>query len=188
MNEPFPVLGTPRLLLIEMNETHIDELYRLFRDEEITRYTRMVPFTAESSAKNYVEWMRKRFQDGMGIYWGITLKETGELIGTVGFNFYTSRERGNLGYDLQKAYWRQGYMTEALFAVLCYGFVKLEINRMEAEVMQGNRASERLLEKIGFRKEGLLRNWMCKEKCHYNVSMYSLLLTDVMSGPAQGPN
>lgn len=180
MDKPFPILHTRRLTMVPLDETHLDALYCLFGDEEITRYTHIETFNAESSARRYLEWTRERFKEEIGIHWGITLKGHTELIGTICFNFYTPHERGNVGYDLLKAYWRQGYASEALYAVLCYGFQELNINRMEAEVMEGNLASARLLEKMGFQKEGLLRHWMYKEDRPYNVWVYSLLLSDIL--------
>jgi ribosomal-protein-alanine N-acetyltransferase len=77
------------------------------------------------------------------------------IIGTAGFNNYAKRHRANLGYDLQTEFWNKGYMTEALKTVIDFGFKELGINRIEAEVMQGNATSERVLAKLGFINEGI---------------------------------
>ena len=81
----------------------------------------------------------------------------------------------NIGYDLQKEFWYNGYITESLKEVLKFGFEKLEINRIEAEVMPGNIGSEKVLKKLRFEKEGLLRDWMLFNGKHYDMMMYSLL-------------
>ena len=83
-----------------------------------------------------------------------------------------------MGYDLHVDYWNKGYITEALSEIVNFGFDTLEINRIEAEVMQGNVASERVLSKLGFTKEGILRDWMYWNNKHYNMVMYSLLKND----------
>jgi len=111
----------------------------------------------------------------LGIRWGIALKGKTEIIGTIGFNNYTKQHRANIGYDLQKDYWNNGYISEALKAVINYGFEKLEINRIEAEVMPGNIYSEKALNRLGFKREGLLRDWMLWNGKHYDMIMYSLL-------------
>jgi len=96
----------------------------------------------------------------VGIRWGIALKGHRNIIGTIGFNNFTKQHRANIGYDLQAQFWNNGYLTEALKAIIKYGFKELDVNRIEAEVMQGNIASEKLLAKLGFTNEGVLREWM----------------------------
>jgi len=70
----------------------------------------------------------------------------------------------NIGYDLKPEYWNRGYMSEALNEVLDFGFNKLEINRIEAEVMRGNKGSERVLSKLDFKKKGFLKKWMFRRE------------------------
>ena len=75
-------------------------------------------------------------------------------------------------------FWGNGYMAEALAAVLEFGFRQLEINRIEAEVMRGNTTSEKLLAKSGFKNEGILRHWMYWNDRRYDMTMFSLLRSD----------
>jgi len=106
------------------------------------------------------------------------MKGQQKIIGTVGFNNFIKLHRANIGYDLQTDHWNKGYITEALKAVINYGFNKLEINRIEAEVMQGNIISERVLTKLNFKNEGVLREWMFWNEKHYDMTMFSLLKAD----------
>ena len=69
-------------------------------------------------------------------------------------------------------------MTEALQAVIDFGFNELDINRIEAEVMQGNVISERLLKNLNFKRDGILRQWMLWNNQYYDMIMYSLLKLD----------
>ena len=177
----FPVLHTERLDLIEVQSIHLDDLFLLFGDEEVTRFYNLVPFQTPDDGRKFIEWYHTRFNQGLSIRWGIALKGKQNIIGTVGFNNYTKNHRANIGYDLQQQYWNNGYITEALKAVIDFGFTKLHINRVEAEVMQGNYASEKVLTKLNFTKEGILRQWMFWNNQYYDISMYSLLRSEYLN-------
>jgi len=174
----FPVLHTKRLDLIEIRQSHLRDLYDLFSDEEVTRYYNLLPFDKEDDAQPLLDWSIERYKEGSGIRWGIALKGKSNIIGTAGFNNYTKNHRANIGYDLQRQYWNKGYITEALDAVIDYGFNQLSINRIEAEVMQGNINSEKVLQKLSFKNEGILRNWMLWNEKYYDMTMFSLLRTE----------
>ena len=119
-----------------------------------------------------------RFEEGLAVRWGISIKGQDSIIGTIGFNNFIKGHRASIGYDLQHKQWNRGFLTEALNEIVNFGFTALEANRIEAEVMQGNLASERVLEKAGFKKEGILRQWMLWNGNYYDMTMYSLLKTD----------
>ena len=179
-NKPdnFPYLPTKRLELIDINQSHLTDYYNIFKDEKVTKYYNMIPFKNEEEAQKYIDWFQSRFKDKLGIRWGIKLKDNKRIIGTAGFNNYQRNHRANLGYDLHVDFWNKGYITEALSEILYFGFEMLEINRIEAEVMQGNVASERVLEKLGFTNEGVLRDWMYWNDKHYDMTMFALLRKD----------
>ena len=174
----FPAIHTNRLELVEIRQHHLKNIYDLFADENVTRFYNLLPLTVESDAQKFIDWYQNRFKEKLGIRWGISLKGEQDIIGTIGFNNFTKRHKANIGYDLQPDYWNKGIMTEALRAVINFGFNQLEINRMEAEVMQGNVNSEKLLLKLNFLKEGVLREWMLWNDNYYDMSMFSLLKSD----------
>jgi ribosomal-protein-alanine N-acetyltransferase len=178
MLESFPVLHTNRLDLIEIRQGHLRDLFKLFGDKRVTQYYNLVAFANEKDAQKLIDWFSIRFAEKAGIRWGIALKGNSNIIGTVGFNNFTKNHRANIGYDLQADYWRKGYATEALKAVISFGFNELQVNRIEAEVMQGNTASEKLLARLRFTKEGILRQWMYWNDQYYDMSMFSLLQSD----------
>ena len=152
--ETFPILNTERLNLIEMNNSHLGDLFKLFGDENVTRFYNLLPLKNEQEAQETLNWYKNRFNNKLGIRWGITIKGKQNVIGTIGFNSFTKQHRANIGYDLQTAHWNNGYITEALKEVISFGFEKLEVNRIEGEVMQGNLISEKVLKKLSFKKEG----------------------------------
>lgn len=176
--DTFPILNTDRLDLVEIKQSHLGNIYKLFSDENVTKFYNLLPLKNEQEAQKSFDWFQKRFIDKLGIRWGIALKGQQEIIGTVGFNNFTKQHRANIGYDLQTEHWNNGYITEALKAVINFGFNKLEINRIEAEVMQGNKISESVLTKLNFKNEGVLREWMFWNDNHYDMTMFSLLKVD----------
>ncbi len=173
--EIFPTLHTSRLDLIEITSIHTKDILKLFGNSEVTKYYNLLPFQTEMDAKKFNDWYNMRFQQGAAIRWGICLKGEMNIIGTLGFNNFEKKHRANIGYDLFPDFWNKGYMTEALNKIIDFGFNKLEINRIEAEVMQGNTGSEKLLDKLNFTKEGVLKDWMYWNETHYDMSMFALL-------------
>lgn len=176
--QTFPVLQTERLELIEIKQRHLSDLFKIFGDRQVTKYYNIVALKEEKEAQKLIDWFEKRFKDKLGIRWGIALKNNDNIIGTIGYNTFTKDHRANIGYDLQKTYWNQGFTKEALMEVIKFGFEYLGINRIEAEVMPGNIYSEKALKKLRFKKEGILRDWLYWNEKHYDMIMYSLLKRD----------
>ena len=173
--DAFPAFQTNRLDLVEIEQKHLSDLFELFSNNDVTRYYNIETLTKKNEAQKLIDWFQTRFKEKLGIRWGIALKDESKIIGTIGFNNFTKGHRANIGFDLQKDYWNKGYITEVLNVVIDFGFSKLGINRIEGEVMQGNLISEKVLVKKGFKREGVLRQWMLWNGNHYDMTMYSLL-------------
>ncbi len=181
MSNEFPVLETERLVLRELRESDADAVFQIFGDDAVTRYYDLATFTDVAQARQLLARMNARNASGDALRWGIALRENDALIGTGGFNsFVRGWFRAGIGYDLAQAYWNKGYMTEALSAMVRYGFEKLEsagmpLNRIEALVAPGNDASVRVLTKIGFRREGILREYGFWKNRYWDLEMFALL-------------
>lgn len=175
LSDQFPVLQTPRLHLIEIQHAHQPDLFYLLTDKRVTEYYHVVPLTEVGDVRRVVDFLKQRFLDKQGIRWGIALAGREDLIGMIGFNSFVPRHKGVLVFALVQEYWGKGYMTEAIAAVLEYGFTTLELKRIEAEVLPGNKASEKVLTKSGFRHEGLLQQWMLWDDKAYDINMYAQL-------------
>ena len=178
MFETFPSLQTNRLDLIEIKQEHLGNIFKLFSDKKVTQFYNVLTLTNEEEAQKIIDWFQNRFAEKVGIRWGISLKGHANIIGTIGFNNFTKQHRANIGFDLQVEFWNNGYLTEAIKRVTEFGFNKLDINRIEAEVMHGNIASEKVLAKNGFKNEGVLRQWMYWNTKYYDMTMFSLLQSD----------
>ncbi|QSQ27652.1 GNAT family N-acetyltransferase [Pyxidicoccus parkwayensis] len=118
-------------------------------------------------------------RDGTGQWWKIVSRQSQEALGAIGFNHYQAQHRkAELGYWLLPRFWKQGILTEVMPALLCYMQREKGIHRIEALVEEGNTASNRLLERMGFRHEGTLRDCEMKDGRYISLRVYSLLSTD----------
>jgi len=175
----FPILKTNRLLLVEIEDKHLDEVYQIFSNEEVTKYYGMSPFTNESQAKIMIESFRIRFENKQGMRWGIVEKDSNHLIGTIGLNnLILSGKRTEIGYDLLPTYWGKGIMSEAINEVITYCFQTLLLFRIGAVIFPKNIASSKVIEKFGFQKEGILRGYIYQNEDSHDVYVYSLLKSD----------
>jgi ribosomal-protein-alanine N-acetyltransferase len=172
----FPVLRTERLCLRAPAYEDVLPLLRISQDEEVMRYYGVEAYETELEARREVDWMRRIFEEDEGIRWVIALRDHPGYIGDVGLDKYSKKHsRAELGFKLRKEYWRRGIMTEALTEVLSYGFEAIGLNRIEALVDPRNEASSKLLERNGFRKEGVLREYEFEKGEFIDLTMMSLL-------------
>ena len=176
----FPQLQTGDLLLRELRPEDAGHIFRVFSDPEVTRHYDLDTFLEPSQAEDLVERFRQRYRRQVGLRWAIAPREDADVVlGTCGFNIWIpSSRRALLGYDLGRRYWRRGIMTDALGAVLRFGFETMQLNRVEALVFLDNAASHGLLEKLGFRREGVLREYEHLKGRFIDMAMYSLLRSD----------
>ena len=173
----FPRLGTQNLLLRDLVPGDAKALFRIFSDSQVTRYYDLDTFRTIAEARELIGRFTSRFLNQVGIRWGIARKETPDtLIGTCGYNIWIpSSRRAIVGYDLARDHWKQGIMREALKRVLDFGFGTMELNRIEALVFPENLPSHRLLQKLGFQREGVLREYEFLKGKFVDLTMYSLL-------------
>jgi len=150
-------LESARLTLRWMTEDDVEGHYAVFSDPVVARYWSSEPWTDIEQARQGIAATMAAYADGSGLRFGIVLRETGELIGNVSLHhFFEQNRRCEIGYALASKYWGQGYATEALRAAIQHGFDALNLNRIEADIDPRNIGSGRVLEKLGFRKEGFM--------------------------------
>lgn len=176
----FPTLETPRLRLRQITRADVDAVFRIRSDFEVTRYNTGAPYRQLDQAVQLIESITAAYDDCSEIRWGITLKDgNDELIGMVGYNYWIRADcRASVGYDLARAYWGQGLMSEALRAVVDFGFERMFLNRIEADAEGRNPASQRVLEKVGFRCEGIQREHFYADSSFHDLWLFSLLRRD----------
>ncbi|MFS0882596.1 GNAT family N-acetyltransferase [Metabacillus niabensis] len=172
----FPRLETDRLILREMTKEDAEGIFTCFSNEDVTRYYGQETLEKIEQAEKIVDFYSKSYSEKRGIRWGIERRGTKGIIGTIGFNAWLPKhKRAEIGYELHPDYWRNGYTLEAVLKVISYGFEKLDLTRIGAVVFIENKASNNLLEKVGFQKEGVLRDYMYQNGKAYDTYVYSLL-------------
>ncbi len=155
---PFPVLFTERLLLKQITDEDIYPLFNLRSDKEIMKYIPRHPAETIEDARQLIQHFDEVIHQNSKITWGIYLKETVQLIGTIGYvNIYKENYRAEIGYLLSRNQQGKGVMSEALAAAMNYGFNELKLHSIEAIVHPDNVSSSRLLEKNQFIKEAYLK-------------------------------
>ena len=175
--EKFPQLETKNLLLRRLHSTDAGALFDVLADDIVTEFYDDDSFTDISQAIDQIEAWDRAYNNRGCIRWGIAPKDEGFIIGTCGYyGFHTWNRRASIGYELRRSHWRRGIMTEALTAILEFGFGDLELNRIEAVVMPENVASVKMLEKLSFRNEGTLAEYeIWGSKGFVDLCMFALL-------------
>lgn len=155
----FPSIETPRLILREIIMSDAKSLFAIHSDPERMRWYGNDPMKDLSAAKDMVRaFAAWRTLANPGVRWGIQIKGEKKLIGTVGlFSWNRNWQRCMLGYELARLEQGKGYMREALLHVLPWGFEQMALNRVEAQIHPENLPSLHLALKLGFVREGLLR-------------------------------
>ena len=179
----FPEIRTKRLLLRQPSMKDAEWYLEHFSRPEIVwgggeQGPRDIRAAREELRKYMVDLYRKR----LGFRWIITVKGEGRPIGSLGFYKWATGERSyqaEMGYDLAREHWGKGIMTEAMKAVIDFGFEKMELNRKEVFIMPRNKRSIRLVKNLGFKREGLLRQRYFDEFGHFTDDiLFSMLRTD----------
>ena len=174
-----PTLETADLILRKPVMKDAKDIFRYASDPEVARYVLWEPHRSLAETKSFVRFLRSRIRAGYPSSWVVTLKETGAVIGTVGFIWYSDENRSaELGYSYSREYWNHGYATQALQAVTGAVFRSLPVNRLEAQHDVRNPASGRVMEKSGFRKEGILRSRILNKGEFVDTALYALLRSD----------
>lgn len=172
-------LQTSRLLLRPLRDTDASELFDIFSDPQVMRYWSTPPWTSIDDAQALLARDRKALPEGEYIRLAMRHLDTGRVIGTCSlFDLSEQCRRAEIGYGLSAQVWGQGYMHEALSALLGFGFSALDLNRVEADIDPRNLASARSLERQGFVREGFLRERWIVGGVVSDTAFYGLLRGD----------
>jgi [ribosomal protein S5]-alanine N-acetyltransferase len=174
-----PQLRTERLLLRPFTLADAPNVQKLAGSKAIADTTLHIPYPyPDGQAERWISAHAPRFRDGRGAIFAITLPEDGLAIGSIGLVVVPDYQRAGMGYWLGQSYWGLGYMTEAARKLLHYGFTELGLNRICADYFSRNPASGRVMEKIGMRYEGTLRQHVVKWGKFEDLKMYGILKSE----------
>ena len=175
-----PELETSRLVLRPLKMKDAKDIFAYASDPDVARYVLWEPHKTVADTRNYIRYIRALYRRGLPASWAVTLRESGQVIGTIGFMWYSDvNSAAEIGYSFSKAHWNMGYATEALRAVIDSVFRTLPVNRLEAQHDVRNPASGRVMEKCGMRKEGVLRQRIKNKGEFVDVALWSFLRTDL---------
>lgn len=153
-----PTLHTARLRLRPFTDADGDALFALHSSAYVLRYWDSPPWSERACAERFIAACQQMADEGTGARLALDRLSDGAFIGWCGLTRWNPDYRSaSLGYCLHDAAWGYGYATEAASALLEWAFDTLDLNRVQAETDTRNVASARVLEKVGFMREGTLR-------------------------------
>lgn len=170
----FPCIETKRLVLRRATQEDAEAIFDVFSDPKVTQFHELDAFTCLDEAIAVIERRTKGFESGRGIRWGIARQQDNQLIGSCGFSWNREANAAEIGYELASQFWRQGIMSEALRAILHYGFEIKEVQCVIAEIMLENLASRRLLGKLGFESQEVLKERGFWKGKHHDLEQFML--------------
>lgn len=173
---PFPILTTERLVLRQVTDDDAREMFFLRSDERVLKYIDREPAKSVDEALEFIRMLNNFLDNNESINWAMSLKDDPKLVGNICFwNIQKEHYRTEIGYAMHPDFQGKGLMSEAMAAVLNYGFSDLGFHSVEANVNPDNQASINILLRNGFTREAYF-----KENYYYNgkfidSAIYSLI-------------
>ena len=156
-----PRIQTERLLLRKIKMIDAQDMYDYASRPEVTRYLLWYEHPDLSYTKRYIAYVDTQYRAGKFYDFAIIERESKRMIGTCGFaRLDSEKNTGEIGYVLHPSFWGRGYATEAVQAIIRFGFEKLGLCRIEGRYMANNLASRRVMEKCGMQLEGVYPDLM----------------------------
>ena len=171
----FPEIITQRFRLRKILLIDQQQIFEGLSNEDVIKYYGVSYNTFEDTLRQ-MEWYENLLNTETGIWWGISFRESGELIGACGFNNISiDHKKTEMGYWLFPQHWKKGIMMEVVPAIIEYAFRVLKLHRIEASVEVDNIASKKLLIKLGFAYEGTLKQCELKNEKFIDLEYYGLI-------------
>jgi ribosomal-protein-alanine N-acetyltransferase len=170
-------LETERLILRPPTLADAPAIQKIVNHPEIAQMTLNIPYPyPDDGAVTWIEAITN--SESQHYTFLLELKENGQVIGSAGLHPHPRFSRAEIGYWLGLDYWNKGYMSEAVCAILGFGFETLGLERIEAGHFPENPASGRVMEKAGMRYECTLRSYVQKGDKNYDIVFYGMLRED----------
>ena len=174
-----PTVKTERLTLRGLHPIDSEDMHDYARRAEVTRFLLWREHPTLSYTRDYIAYVQSRYALGDFYDWAIIDRESRRMIGTCGFaRIDTENNSAEIGYVLNPDFQGRGFATQAVRAVIEFGFTTLELHRIEARFMEGNAASLRVMEKLGMCFEGYRREAIFVKGSYRTVGYCGLLRED----------
>jgi len=171
-----PILYTKSLILKKMTLKDAEDLFEYASDPEVTKYVTWAPHKSIDDSIDFLKSVLRRYENNEVSEWGIVYKENNKFIGTCGYVLWVPvHSLAEIAIALSGEYWGKGLMTEAVKEVIKYGFEKMNLNRIYARCFMENIGSQKVLEKVGMKFEGILREQMFIKSKFSDMKIYSIL-------------
>ncbi len=175
-------LETDRLQLSPVRPEDWEAYHTVLSAPEISEYTDLPRKPSEKRTKALVNWMVRAVQKSKGGGWMVRESPTGAVLGCIRLNSISRQASfAVVGYEYDKIYWGKGYATEALIAVTNHCHKNMRLYRLEAWTLAGNAASDRVLQKAGFRMEGTQRQKMILRGQRFDQRLFGRLAGDCLA-------
>ena len=147
----FPIIKTKRLVLNQIELNDASSIFFLRSSIEVTKYIKRDPYTEIQQALDFIEMITRQLEKKESVTWALRHAESSEMMGSIClWNFSEDRKTAEMGYDMKPDFHGNGYMDEAMKAIINYGFDELNLNVIEAFTSQYNEPSKKLLLKNNF--------------------------------------
>ncbi len=171
-----PVLETARLLLRPLAKEDAVDMFDYARRQDTSRFLLWSPHPSLAYTRSYLAMIGRFYRKGQFFDWAVVERSSGRMIGTCGFTRLAEQHKtGEIGYVLNPDYHGRGYATEAVEAVIRFGFETLELNRIEGRYMVENLPSRRVMERCGLAFEGIQRQSMLVKGRYRDIGLCALL-------------
>lgn len=175
-----PELNGRRIRLRGLEKADAEAMFRCWSDPNTTAFLDLPAMHSAEDAKALIHWLHLLAEQDEAIRWGIESIDTGQLIGSCGFNIWQLEGafKGEFGCELTSAFWGEGFMSEAAEMVAAFGYTSMGLNRIEAFVDSRNARACRWFARIGYTREGVLRDYRHTPSGYVDAVVFSRLRKD----------
>jgi len=182
-----PTLQGELVILRGLTAGDVPVLLEIFGDPDVARYLSIRQLRDDTDAHRFLDEIHRGSDDRTLFQWGVQRNRDSRLVGSCTLaDIHWDSGRAEVGFALGRQYWGEGLMAAALPLLIGYGFQRLGLNRLEADVDPRNEVSIHLLEKFGFQREGLLRQRHLQQGERQDSLILGLLGSDWSSSPYSG--
>ncbi len=175
MKSNFPTIKTHRLVLRQITESDLENIYKGLSHPEVIKYYG-VSFKSLKATREQMNWYKELEKNQTGLWWAICSKENNTFMGASGLNdLDRNNNKAEIGLWLLPDYWGKGIMKEVIPLICKYGFEELGLHRIEGFVDVENTACKKGLNKLNFMHEGTLRDCEIKDGKYISLDVYSVI-------------